>query len=141
MVVDFCKVLEQDQNIVFAVEVPFMNRSADLVYYKDEKITVVEFKLHDWKKAIMQAKIHALGANEVYICLPAKPYKDKIEAMRSMLEGNQCGLILFDIEKKEYKIELPSTASVKWYGGVAIMKKGVEFSQKNGNYKILTGNV
>lgn len=139
MVLDFCRVLER-QNLVFAVEVPFMNRSIDLVFYKEGKIKAIEFKLYDWKKAIKQAKVHSLGANEIYICLPYKTYSKKVELMRPDLERSNCGLILFDVETKEISEIFTYSNHSSWEGGVAIMRKGVDFSMQNQNYQLLIGN-
>lgn len=140
MVLDFCKVLERE-NVVFAVEVPFMNRSVDLVFYKDEKIKAIEFKLHDWQKAVKQAKVHSLGADEVYVCLPHDSYAHRVEQMRPTFEENKCGLLLFDIEKKQIDVVLSFDICSNWRGGVAIMRKGVDYSIENQNYQLLTGNV
>jgi len=43
---------------------------ADIVAFKDNKVTAVELKLNDWKKAIIQAKNYQLGANYVYLAFP-----------------------------------------------------------------------
>lgn len=136
MVIDFCKILERE-NLIFAVEVPFMNRSVDVVFYKEGKIKAIEFKLHDWKKAIKQARVHSLGADEIYICLPHNLYADRVEYMRPTLEENNCGLILFDTDTKT-RVEIFSFCNQpNWKGGVAIMRKGVDYSMQNQNYQLL----
>ena len=43
---------------------------ADIVAFKDDTVTAVELKLHDWKKAIIQAKNYQLGADYVYLAFP-----------------------------------------------------------------------
>lgn len=139
MVIDFCKILET-QNLVFAVEVPFMNRSVDLVFYKEGKIKAIEFKLHDWKKAIKQAKVHSLGADEIYICLPYNLYFNRVEQMKEVLEINHCGLILFNTDTKQIDEIFSFDNQPNWEGGIAIMRKGVDYSVQNQNYRLLVGN-
>ncbi len=138
LVLEFCKVLRK-QNLVFAVEVPFLNKSVDLVFYKDDKIKAVEFKLYNWKKAIEQAKKHSLGANEVYVCLPAEIYGNRIGQIKETFIENNCGLILFDRENSSIEEILSFKGSPSWEGGVAIMRKGVKYSLQNGNYNLLLG--
>jgi hypothetical protein len=52
------------------VGVPFMSRCIDLLIVRGEDdITAVEFKKHDWRRGIHQAKHHLLGANAAYVCV------------------------------------------------------------------------
>ena len=70
----------RDQNHSVALEVPFLNRSIDLVYQNnDGDLTAVEFKRHDWKRALQQAHDHRLGTDRVYICLPISVINENVE--------------------------------------------------------------
>ena len=70
MVSSVLSVLEMN-NTPLAIEVPFLNRSIDLVFEnKGGELTTIEFKRHDWRRAIIQASDHKLGSKSVYICLP-----------------------------------------------------------------------
>ncbi len=73
----------QIQNIIFNTlkdkypivlkEVPILSRSVDLVFVNDEEEVVsIEIKLHDWRKALQQAKDHQLVVDRSYICIPDK---------------------------------------------------------------------
>lgn len=57
-----------------APELPFYERSVDI--YGFSKITnktiAIELKLHKWKKAIEQALLYQLCADEAYIAMPKK---------------------------------------------------------------------
>lgn len=59
---------------VQALELPFYERSVDI--YGFSKITnktiAIELKLHKWKKAIEQAILYQLCADEAYIAMPKK---------------------------------------------------------------------
>lgn len=134
MVVAFCKILEE-KNINFAVEVPFYNRSIDLVYYDEQgNINAVEFKLHNWKKAINQARDCAIGAHFIYICIPEKNYTPKII---DEIEKADCGLIIFDPKKKETKVIKKGISKNFWNGANNLLKKGFEYSVENNNYQQL----
>lgn len=82
--------------IAYAKEVPFMSRCIDLVIVFDDKYIAVEFKQHDWKKAVKQAQDHLLGADEVYICI--KP-QTRLEGIISEVESNGVGVYFFDSEE------------------------------------------
>lgn len=77
-----------------AFEVPFMSQSIDMVYENlDGLLTAVEFKKHDWSKALEQSRTHLLGADQVYICLPSRNPSARLEAA---LRDCGIGLMLFD---------------------------------------------
>ena len=58
-VVDYFK----NQGYVVKREVRIGFCRADIVAFKDNKVTAVELKLNEWKKAIVQAKNYQLGTN------------------------------------------------------------------------------
>ena len=79
-------------------EIPVFSRCVDMVcvkspYSENFEITTIEFKLHDWKHAVMQAKDHKLAADKSYICLPKRKVTD---AMREMLAEHGIGLLFYD---------------------------------------------
>ena len=55
-------------------ELPFYDRSVDVYGFsrKDNKTIAIELKLHKWKKAIEQAILYQLCADEAYIAMPKK---------------------------------------------------------------------
>lgn len=74
----------------YAVEVPFLHRSIDMVWEspdKPERLVAVEFKLHDWKQALQQARDHLLGADEVYITLPRPRIHERL-----LVQARQTGI-------------------------------------------------
>jgi len=73
-------------------EVPLMGRSVDLAYIHKRSVVTVEFKLRDWKRAILQAKDHLLGADYAYICLPARAIS---EELRRVLREVGVGLLFY----------------------------------------------
>ena len=93
------------------VEVPFLGRSIDLVYKtSDGKVNAVELKLQPrhMQRALEQAKICLLGADRVYICLPAF---DVGEKMILQLRSKGIGLILLNGNKGKAPINYKVGAS------------------------------
>lgn len=73
--------------------IPFMSRCIDLVLIESgDQIRAVEFKLHDWRRAVAQAKDHLLGADVAYICLPVK---EPTRALLEVLEESGVGLMRY----------------------------------------------
>lgn len=62
-----------------ATEVPCMHFYIDLVY-RDEAgdLVAVEFKLHDWRRGLAQARGHRIAASRMFVCLPATRITDRL---------------------------------------------------------------
>lgn len=132
MVIKFCKTLEE-QGKIFTVEVPFFSRSIDLVFVdSDRKYYAIEFKLKNWRQAIIQAKCYMLGAESTFICIPKNIYNERVK--REILNSN-CGLIIFDEENEKFKIiKEPKQKKKK---GKFLIEKGFVYAQNNNNYEYL----
>ena len=87
--------------IIVSPEVPIMGRSVDLGYVKDGILTTVEFKLHDWRRALIQARDHLLGADFSYICMPKRTIS---EEFRQQCTRAGVGLLFF-LEKGSWPFE------------------------------------
>jgi hypothetical protein len=88
-------------------EVPLLGRSVDLVYYQEDYVYTIEFKLRDWRRAIKQARDHLLGADYSYICMPKRTIT---EEMNNMFRGYGIGLLFYNDENNwpfEEAIEAP----------------------------------
>lgn len=76
-------------------EVGFYNRCIDMVLLSAAKVTTVEFKINDWRKALRQIRDHQIVADYSYLCMP----KRKIATdLMVALQDNGIGLWLFDNE-------------------------------------------
>ena len=81
-----------------AINVPFMNQCIDLVYINtNNELVAVEFKLHDWKRAVQQSRTHLLGADRVYICIPCRAVTDELS---ESLTTHGIGLFFYDTSNK-----------------------------------------
>ncbi|HBD24594.1 MAG: hypothetical protein A2566_02635 [Candidatus Zambryskibacteria bacterium RIFOXYD1_FULL_40_13] len=134
MVIGFCKLLES-KKLTFSVEVPFYNKSIDLVYYNEQGILcALEFKIHDWKKALKQASDHLIGAQSSYICIPSNKDSDEL---RRVIKDSKCGLILFDFDAKKVLVVEESKNELVWEGASELLQKGFQYSKENNNYSRL----
>lgn len=80
--------LVQHKGIKVGLEVPLLGRSVDLVMMLDGVVISVEFKLRDWRRALIQAKDHRLGADYSYICVPPERVTETlIDAVHSQGVG------------------------------------------------------
>ncbi len=75
-----------------ACEVPFLSRCIDMVLLTGTETVTIEFKLHDWRQAIKQARDHKLGANRAYVCMP---YRKQSDAMIRALDKEGIGLLFY----------------------------------------------
>ncbi len=66
---------------------------ADIVAFKDGKVTAVELKLNDWKKAIVQAKNYQLGTNYVYLAFPLMKSYNVLRKAELILKKEGIGLL------------------------------------------------
>jgi len=73
-------------------EAAILGRSADLVFLCDGQVCSVEMKLHDWKRALIQARDHKLGVDRAYVCLPGKRVT---QAMLEQAEAMGVGLLIY----------------------------------------------
>lgn len=80
------------------VEVPVFSRSVDLVEFDSHsrKITAVEFKISDWKRAIRQLSDISICFDYLILCVP-KPKTDRcIGNIKNTCLEKGMGLILWD---------------------------------------------
>ena len=88
------------KNFEIYEEVGLFNRNIDMVILSGEIIHSIEFKLHDWRKALEQAEDYRLASDYSYICMPERKVS---ETFKSPLIKNGIGLILYN--KKDDKIK------------------------------------
>lgn len=80
------------------LEVPVFSRSVDLVELDSHsrKVTAIEFKINDWKRAIKQLSEISLCFDYLILCIP-KPKTEKcINTIKNACVEKGMGLILWD---------------------------------------------
>lgn len=60
------------RSVTVCCNVPLLGRCVDLAYITGRALITVEFKLRDWRRAILQARDHKLAADFAYICMPRR---------------------------------------------------------------------
>lgn len=78
-------------------EVPVLGRSVDLAYVRRGILITVEFKIHDWRRALLQVRAHLLAADYCYICMPNRRVSNDMEIA---LERTGVGLLFYTNEGK-----------------------------------------
>ena len=101
----FVEKYQASSDISIHVEVPVFTRSVDLVLkdLKSNYITAVEFKLHDWKRAIIQTHSVGICFDFLYICLPTPKTKAGQLSIEKGCKENGVGLFLYDQESNDFK--------------------------------------
>lgn len=112
----FIKNIGSRDDISVYIEVPVFCRSVDLVIQEKQstKIFAIEFKLHDWKRAIQQAQSVGLCFDYLYVCLPKPKTDPSANRISDTCISNGIGLIFYDTELDEFcmKVEASRTADV-----------------------------
>jgi hypothetical protein len=112
----FINALETSSNILIHQEVPVFSRSVDLVLQDltTSYITAVEFKMHDWKRAILQAQSVGICFDFLCICLPKPKTQVGCHNIMETCEVNGVGLYLYDSEINTFEkvIDSPRTTTV-----------------------------
>lgn len=107
----------QDADIQLVCEVPVFCRSVDLVTYnqKDQAVTAVEFKTHNWKRALEQVISTAASFDYLEICVQ-KP-KTKKTQEKIIHTCSECGVGIYFMENERHQFEhvlLPQRVKKMW---------------------------
>ena len=108
--------LSDETNISVYPEVPVFCRSVDLVLHDErlKKLTAIEFKLHDWKKAIIQAQTVGICFDYLSICLPKPKTSNAVVNVTEACISSKVGLIFYDMisERFETVVRGPMASTV-----------------------------
>ena len=112
----FINSLGTTENITVYLEVPVFSRSVDLVLHdlQTSRITALEFKLHDWKRAILQAQSVGLCFDFLCICLPKPKTAVGRQTIIKSCEMDGVGLFFYDatLDIFEKAVESPTTSTI-----------------------------
>lgn len=104
------------EDVTLYLEVPVFSRSVDLVLHdlQTSRITALEFKLHDWKRAILQAQSVGLCFDYLCICLPKPKTAIGCQTIIKSCEMDGVGLYLYDVEADVFEkvVESPATTTI-----------------------------
>lgn len=98
-------------------EIPVFSRSVDLVEYDTHlsKITAIEFKIKDWKRAINQLITVSPCFDYLVLCFP-KPKTEKcLSSIKSKCSETGIGLITWESDNNVFTIECnPKEVDILW---------------------------
>lgn len=88
-------------------EVPVFARSVDLVALNvyEGSLSAIEFKLHDWKRAIEQVSNLSLCFDYLFICLPKPSSSKTVSRIKKACMVNGIGLLLYDEMLDQFESE------------------------------------
>ena len=94
-------------NTLLYKEVPAYTRSVDLVEYNTStnEISAIEFKIKDWKRAIMQLSEVAVCFDYLMLCMPKPKTKKCISNIKSSCKSLGIGLCFFDQITNQFSTE------------------------------------
>lgn len=92
LVADSLRRILRRRSVTVCCNVPLLGRCVDLAYIAGRALVSVEFKLRDWRRAVLQARDHRLGADFAYICMPERSVSD---AMMGELRRSGVGLMFY----------------------------------------------
>lgn len=115
-------------DISYALEVPFMTRSIDLVYEDEGSLVTVEFKRHDWRRALRQVRDHSLGTELNYVCLPKGRITGSLKREAAELG---VGILGWTPETPMEEILPPGEEGTAWEIGREWLAKRFEFRNRS----------
>ena len=127
LVTDVYKRLKKKSTCMICREVPLLGRYADIVYLNRKLLISIEFKLKDWRRALVQARDHLLGVDYAYICMPKRTIT---ASMEQLFEDAGVGLIFYK-EKGRWPFEVAIKASKSLETWSAARSRVYEFIQSN----------
>lgn len=101
----FIKIYSTTSGFIIHKEVPVFSRSVDLVIQETDtsSLTAIEFKIHDWKRAISQVQSVELCFDYLFICLPKPKTLIGYTKIVSACELNGIGLYFYDSIKNIFE--------------------------------------
>lgn len=128
----------KDKNVQLVCEVPVFCRSVDLVKYdqKRKAITAVEFKTHNWKRALEQVISTAVSFDYLEICVQKPKTPRSQEKIVDMCRKLGVGVYFWesDLQRFEYVL-LPQKVEKIW----KVQKTQVIHFIEKGDF-VLNGN-
>ena len=109
--------LWHDHNVQLVCEVPVFCRSVDLVKYnqKERAVTAVEFKTHNWKRAIEQVISTAVSFDYLEICVQKPKTTKAQEKIITTCSEHGVGIYFMENEKQQFEhVLLPQRVRRMW---------------------------
>lgn len=106
-----------DNDVQLVCEVPVFCRSVDLVKYdqKERAVTAVEFKTHNWKRALEQVISTAVSFDYLEICIQKPKTRKAQENIIHTCGERGVGIYFMENEKQQFEhVLLPQRVKRMW---------------------------
>lgn len=106
-----------DNDVQLVCEVPVFCRSVDLVKYnqKEQAITAVEFKTHNWKRALEQVISTAVSFDYLEICVQKPKTRAAQEKIITTCGEHGVGIYFMEKERQQFEhVLLPQRVKRMW---------------------------
>ena len=107
----------KEEEIQLVCEVPVFCRSVDLVKYDQKKknVTAIEFKTHNWKRALEQVMSTAVSFDYLEICVQKPKTKKAQENIINVCRELGVGIYFLESELKQFEyVLLPQKVDKIW---------------------------
>ena len=114
---NYCQYRNKQGKKKFYKEIPVFLRSVDLVEYDSHlrKITAIEFKIKDWKRAINQLITVSPCFDFLVLCIPRPKTEKCLSAIKSKCGEMGIGLITWESNKNVFTKECkPKEVETIW---------------------------
>lgn len=114
---EYCKFRQKHGKKYIYKEVPVFSRSVDLVEYDTHtnKITAIEFKIYDWKRAINQLVDVSSCFDYLVLCFPKPKTKNCLINIKTQCSNMGIGLITWDASNNSFISECkPRSIEIIW---------------------------
>jgi hypothetical protein len=108
--------------------VPCLSRCIDMVIVENGIFKAIEFKLHDWRRGLIQANHHLLAVDYSYVCMPKRRITQK---MLHCFKESEVGLMIFTGEEHDPFLEIfaAEKSNIKWSIAGYWLKKSLKEEQ------------
>ena len=112
----FVDIYKNSGKVKLYLEVPVFSRSVDLVVQDADDLSMmaVEFKIHDWRRAILQAQSVAICFDYLGVCLPQPKTERGYRSIVDACKVSRICLYFYDAQSKTFGkvLDSPRTANV-----------------------------
>lgn len=104
---NFCDFRKKPLYLIARKEVPVFARSVDLVEYnkKTNKLTAIEFKISDWKRALSQLENVEICFDYLVLCMPRPKTEKCAQNIKDACGSIGVGLYLWDRSNNSFSHE------------------------------------
>ncbi|MEW6276633.1 MAG: hypothetical protein AB1556_16180 [Bacillota bacterium] len=118
----------QKKGLLVYEGVPCLSRCIDLLVEDNDVFKAIEFKLHDWRRGLIQASDHLLAVDYSYVCLPQRRISQR---MLNCFKGSGIGLMIYTGNEEDpfWEVLPAEKSNVKWPVAGSWLKRSLREGQ------------